>query len=63
VEGEASTIYSQVKLEDSKQVNIDNNFLDGALSPTQVTHENLKWETQVLIEIKSDEKYKIGTRS
>jgi hypothetical protein len=63
VEGEESTNSSQVNLEDSTQVNIDNGSLDGTLSPPQVAHKTPKWETQVLKEVRSDEKHKTGTRS
>jgi hypothetical protein len=63
VEGEESTNSSQVNLEDSTQVNIDNGSLDGNLSPSAVAHKTPKWETQVLKEVKSDEKHKTGTRS
>jgi hypothetical protein len=62
-EGEESTNSSQVNLEDSTQVNIDNGFLDGNLSPSIVAHKTPKWETQVLKEVRSDEKHKTGTRS
>jgi hypothetical protein len=63
VEGEESTNSSQVNLEDSTQVNIDNSSLDGTLLPPQVAHKAPKWETQVLKEVRSDEKHKTGTRS
>jgi len=38
VEGEESTNSSQVNLEYSNQVNIDNGSLDGSLSPSTVAH-------------------------
>jgi hypothetical protein len=43
VEGEESTNSSQVNLEYSIQVNIDNDSLDGNLSPSAVAHKTPKW--------------------
>ena len=63
VEGEKSTNYSQVNLEYSTHVNIDNDSLDGNLFPFADAHKTPKWETQVLKEVRSDENHKTCTRS
>jgi len=63
VEDEESTNSSQVNLEDSTQVNNDNSSLDGTLSPPQVAYKAPKLATQVLKEVRSDEKHKTSIRS
>jgi len=63
VEVQESTNYSQVNLEDSTQVSIDNNYFYGTLSPPQFAQKNPKWATQVFKEVMSDEKHKTVTRS
>ena len=54
VKDEDPTNSSQVNLENSTQVNINNNAIEGTSSPPQVAHKTLKWETKLLQEVKSD---------
>ena len=44
VEDDDPTNYSQVNLENSTQVNINNTAIEGTSSPLQVAHKKLKWE-------------------